>query len=105
MNPAYTEAWNERGRCYQALQLHEDAMADYSKALSLNPQFAQAYNNIGTLYAAQGKLDKALEYCQKGASLGDPLAEQNAASLRALMGALTGRAAPRRSLMQRLFGR
>ena len=36
------------------------AIGDYTKAISLKPQFADAYNNRGLLYAAKGEDQKAI---------------------------------------------
>lgn len=38
----------------------EKAVADYAKALELNPKDAVAHNNRGLVYHEQGELDKAL---------------------------------------------
>jgi tetratricopeptide (TPR) repeat protein len=38
----------------------EKAIADYTKAIELDPAYAVAYNNRGIVYHDQGELDKAI---------------------------------------------
>lgn len=38
----------------------DDAVASYTKALRLNPEFAEAHNNLGEALRIQGKLDDAI---------------------------------------------
>jgi tetratricopeptide (TPR) repeat protein len=39
----------------------ENAIADYTEALRLNPDYALAYNNRGDAYYNQGRYDQAIE--------------------------------------------
>jgi tetratricopeptide (TPR) repeat protein len=48
-----------RGNAYSDKELYDQAVADYSKAISLKPD-AVAYGDRGVVYAKQGKKDLAL---------------------------------------------
>ena len=47
-NPAYPEAYNNRGLALQLLDRFEEAAAAHEEALRLEPTFAEARNNLGT---------------------------------------------------------
>jgi tetratricopeptide (TPR) repeat protein/S1-C subfamily serine protease len=49
-----------RGILYHNQQKYNLALADYTKAIELNPNYALAYNNRGTLYDDQQKYELAL---------------------------------------------
>ena len=40
-------AYVERGNAYSGKGQYDQAIADYSKALEINPRYAMAYNNRG----------------------------------------------------------
>ena len=44
----------------------EEAEKNYKQVIKLNPLEVDAYINLGTLYAYQGKNDKAKEWWEKG---------------------------------------
>jgi tetratricopeptide (TPR) repeat protein len=50
LNPAYAEAYADRGNAYNSLGQPQKGLADCVKAIELNPQFAVAYNNRGVAY-------------------------------------------------------
>jgi tetratricopeptide (TPR) repeat protein len=52
--------YNERGRAKQAGGDLDGALADYSRAISSNPQAAYAYRNRGMIKLAKGDLDGAI---------------------------------------------
>ena len=52
--------YNNRGIIYYTQGKLELALADYNRALELNPESASAYGNRGNLYSEQGKLELAL---------------------------------------------
>ena len=54
------EYYNNRGLVCADRQDYQRAIADFSKAIELNPQFAQAYNNRAMAYTLQGDFEKAL---------------------------------------------
>jgi tetratricopeptide (TPR) repeat protein len=39
---------------------HDEAIADYDKAIALDPSFALAYSNRGLAYAKKGDVDRAI---------------------------------------------
>ena len=53
-------AYNNRGTLFDNQELYDKAIADYSKAIELNPVYAKAYNNRGFDYDNQHLYDKAI---------------------------------------------
>jgi hypothetical protein len=53
--------YNNRGNIYNERDQLNEALADYNKALSINPKFARAFNNRGIIYAKAGHDHEALE--------------------------------------------
>jgi len=45
------------------------AIADFSKAIKLNPRYAIAYNNLGNIYLHQQKLTAAKQAYEKAIEL------------------------------------
>jgi serine/threonine protein kinase len=78
--------YNNRGSTYAALQQHQAALADFSRAIDLDPNFAGAYLNLGALLANQGQLREALAYFEKAAQLGHTQGAQYAAQVRQRLG-------------------
>jgi len=60
-----------RGNEYYRQGNYDSAIAEYNKALQLNPNDASAYNNLGLAYESLGQYQKAIEYLQKSLQL-DP---------------------------------
>lgn len=56
------EALQEEGK-------REEALAEYQRAVQLDPARFEAYNNIGRLLSDAGKPTEALEYCRTAVSL------------------------------------
>ena len=54
------EAYNSRGNFYRNQQKWDLALADYTQAIRINPNYAEAYNNRGLVYEYQQKWDLAL---------------------------------------------
>lgn len=52
--------YNNRGLIYFQSGQREKALADYNKALRLNPELDSAYNNRANCYASSGQLAEAL---------------------------------------------
>ena len=64
---------NDYGEALEYAGQLEEALANYQRAVEIEPRFASGYTRIGTLQATRlGRLDKALAALQKGFSL-DPL--------------------------------
>ena len=65
----------------------DEAIASYTKALSLKPDYAEAYYNMGNALQEQGKLDEAIEAYTKALELkpdyAEPYYNMGAASQRA----------------------
>ncbi len=51
LNPAFSNAYYERGLAYGRRGKYSEAIADFSKSIELNPKDAAAYNNRGLAYA------------------------------------------------------
>ena len=74
------EAYFRLGWLHQVpLEDLEQAIADYSRAIELNPQDATAYNNRGNAYAQFQNYEQAIEADQ----LAENLTAEDAESLRA----------------------
>jgi tetratricopeptide (TPR) repeat protein len=61
--------YNYRGIILLSLNKHSDALVDFNKAISLNPNFAQGYNNIALIYRSMNLRDRALGAYKKSLSL------------------------------------
>jgi tetratricopeptide (TPR) repeat protein len=59
-HPKHAIDYNNRGLIYSQSGQGEKALADYNKALELNPELDNAYNNRANYYASNGKLAEAL---------------------------------------------
>ena len=53
-------AYYNRGIAWQAKGQLDEAIADYSEAIRLNPKFVRAYYNRGIAWNAKGESDKAI---------------------------------------------
>ena len=77
LNPNYAVAYNIRGNAYRKKGEHDEgclgekcppkdneysekAIADYTKAIELNPNYAEAYSNRGNMYYRKGNSVKAI---------------------------------------------
>lgn len=58
----------------EAVQHLEHAVADYTRAIDLDPQYVKAYNNRGNAYAALGEEESALDDYDMGLQLDPNLA-------------------------------
>ena len=58
-NPKMAEAYNNRGLAFYNLELHQQAINDFSQAIRMNPQYAEAFNNRGNAYYALDQYEKA----------------------------------------------
>ena len=60
LNPANSNAYNNRGHAYRAKSHFDRAIADHTEAIRLDPSNANAYNNRGIAYRAKGDHDRAI---------------------------------------------
>ncbi len=67
-NLAY--AYYNRGRAYDSKGQFDRAIAEFDKAIKLNPKYAKAYYNRGIAYKKLGQIDKAMSDTQKAKELG-----------------------------------
>jgi len=58
-NPRIPEAYNNRGAVYAGLGQYDRALADYERALAIDPDFSRALNNRGTAFQRIGDFEKA----------------------------------------------
>ena len=68
------ETYSNRGHIHSENDEFEHALADFNKALELDPNLAIAYNNRGGVYEKTGKLDLALADFNKALELDPKLA-------------------------------
>ena len=69
-NPKDYEAYFNRGKAYQVLELYDLAVDDFSKAILINRNYAKAYHYRGVTYANLGNEKKAQEDFEKARELG-----------------------------------
>jgi tetratricopeptide (TPR) repeat protein len=60
MNRQYADAYINRGNVYAKKHDYDRAIADYTKAIEVNPQYADAYFNRGNVYAKKHDYDRAI---------------------------------------------
>jgi tetratricopeptide (TPR) repeat protein len=53
-------AYHNRGLLYQAMGRYDQAIADYNKAIEINPRYINSYRNRGLIYRARGQYDRAI---------------------------------------------
>ncbi len=68
-------AFTNRGLAYKSKGQWDKAIADFSEAIRLNPDFAEAFTNRGNIYYGQGQFDRAIEDYDKAIDLKPDLAE------------------------------
>jgi len=61
--------WNLLGASAAQIDMKDEAIEAYKKALLLKPDYADAYSNIGAVLQDQGKLDEAIEAYNKALAL------------------------------------
>ena len=68
-NPSDPQAYNVRGAVLGRAGRNEEALADFNKALAINPTFAQAYANRGLVYRQMRKFDLAFGFASSSRRL------------------------------------
>jgi len=63
--PDSHRAYNDLGCVYDALNMKDQAIASYKKALEINPNSAGVYYNLGNTYASLNKIDQAIASYKK----------------------------------------
>ena len=58
-NPKMAESYNNRGLAFYNLELHQQAINDFSQAIRMKPEYAEAFNNRGNAYYALDQYEKA----------------------------------------------
>ena len=69
--PSSASAYVERGDSYQEQGKHEEAIADYTKAIELDPNYTVAYKNRGWIYYLQENYEQAIADYAKVIELDD----------------------------------
>jgi tetratricopeptide (TPR) repeat protein len=63
------DATEVRGRVFSAMRRHEEAISNYERALSIDPDHIDANTNRAAALWSMGRLDEALQACDKAISL------------------------------------
>ena len=70
LDPAYSEAYNNRGLAYENLDRRQEALDDFSKATRVDPDNAAAHNNLGRALLYAGRLKEAIRSYKRAEQLG-----------------------------------
>lgn len=75
-DPAFDQAYYNRGNLKYSKTDYQGAITDYSKAIEINPGFADAFFNRGNVYHSINQMNKACEDWVKARDLGRPNLEE-----------------------------
>jgi tetratricopeptide (TPR) repeat protein len=62
LKPEFAEAWNRRGDTYVALGDFDRALAEYGRALELNPYHFGALDSVGRIWLERSDYRKAADF-------------------------------------------
>jgi Flp pilus assembly protein TadD len=68
-------AHNNLGTALPQKERVDEAIAQYQKALQINPDSAEAHNNLGSALLQKGSVDEALAHCQRALQIKPDSAE------------------------------
>ena len=75
LKPDFAEAWNRRGNAYAALGNEDRALADYERAIALNPYEFGTLESIGEIWMTRSNYRKAADYFRRALDLNPNLSE------------------------------
>jgi tetratricopeptide (TPR) repeat protein len=75
LKPDFAEAWNRRGNAYSALGDEDQALADYERAITLNPYQFGALESCGEVWMTRSNYRKAADYFRRALDLNPNLPE------------------------------
>lgn len=81
--PDFAEAWNKRGDAYMHLGDYDKALADYLRALDLNPYHFGVLESCGEIWLERRNVRRAAEYFRRALDL-NPNLFNSAVTLREL---------------------
>jgi serine/threonine protein kinase/Tfp pilus assembly protein PilF len=67
--PKYKEAYYFLGQSYTLMEMHEQSIQEYNKALNLDPNFPNALNMVAYAYMYLKEYEKAVEYLKRYAGV------------------------------------
>ena len=75
LRPDFAEAWNRRGNAYAVLGDDDRALADYDRALALNPYQFGTLESCGEIWMTRSNYRKAADYFRRALDLNPNLSE------------------------------
>ena len=75
LKPDFAEVWNRRGDAYAALGNEDRALADYDRAIALNPYQFGAMESCADIWMARSNYRKAADYFRRALDLNPNLSE------------------------------
>ena len=55
----------DKGIAYANKGMYDEAIAEFKKAIEINPNFAMAHSNLGAAYINKGMLDQPIAQCKR----------------------------------------